>query len=290
MGRLEQIQAFVLVCEKESISAAANELNVSGAAVSKQLSRLEAELGIQLLNRTTRSVKLTEIGISYKDQCLRILEEAAIADSWAMQVTAAPQGKLHVVTGRYFSRTFILPRLTDFLSQYPLIEFNLELAERIPNMEEENIDLLFGVSFSAPDNAVQKCIGTTRYCYCASKKYLKTYGTPKKPSDLLQHRYITHSKRNPNDTLTFSAGEKITLKPYLLVNDAETMIRIAKEGLGIIKLHHYVVKEALDRGELIEILPGFVEKEIPLYVAYLQKKYLPSKVRCFIDFFTPLSK
>jgi DNA-binding transcriptional LysR family regulator len=286
MSRLEQMQAFVLAVKKSSIVGAAEELGVSGAAVSKQISRLEKELGVQLLIRTTRSLKMTELGSAYRDQCLRVLEEASIAEALAKQMNMVPQGGLHVVSGRYFSKAFILPYLSEFLSLYPQIEFNLELAERIPNMESEGIDLLIGMSISAPDNAIQRKIGQTRYCFCCSPAYLKLFGKPKKPQDLLKHHYISHSMRNPNNELTFKDGSRIKLQPYMLLNDAETMMRVAIDGLGIIKLHYYVVKEAIEKGELVEILGNQVENNIPLYVAYLSRRYVPNKVRSFIDFFT----
>ncbi|MBA2369660.1 MAG: LysR family transcriptional regulator [Candidatus Protochlamydia sp.] len=200
------------------------------------------------------------------------------------QVKAAPYGIFKIVSGRHFATSYILPHMSEFLSKYPNIELNLELAERVPDLNVEAIDVLIGMSISATGDAIQKRIATTSYSFCASPNYLKLFGTPKKPVDLKNHRYITHSMRKPDNELLFRDKEVITIKPYIRVNDTQTMLNFALDGLGIVKLHHYVVKEHLERGTLQELLSAYSNSEIPIYVAYPQRRYIPSKTRCFIDF------
>lgn len=284
MVDFNQIRTLLLVSEQGSLAAAARELNISPAAVSKQLSRLEEELGLQLLIRSTRHLELTEIGTNYCEQCRRILEEVEAAESLISNMKTAPHGVLNIVSGRYFASAYIVPHLKEFLAKYPEIQLNLELSERIPDMNVESIDVLIGMSVSAAGECIQRRILTTRYVYCASKSYIKHFGEPKKPLDLTKHRYITHSMRKPDDKLIFSNKETVSITPFLRVNDAETMVRLAQEGLGIIKLHHYMVDDLLEQGQLKELLKNYVEPEIPIYVAYPQRRYLPAKVRCFIDF------
>ncbi len=286
MPDLAQLQTFVLTSELGSLAAAARQLGISPAAISKQLTRLEQELGVQLLHRSTRRIALTEIGNHYYQQCRRIFEEVEAASALVSQVKAMPHGQLKVVSGRHFASTYITPCISEFLSLYPQIELQLELAERIPDLHAEGIDVMIGMSISATGDVIQKKIASTRYAYCASPNYLNQYGTPIKPDDLHQHRYITHSMRRPDDELEFGPHKVVKLKPYIRVNDAQTMLHFALEGLGIVKLHHYVVNTYLKQGNLQEVFRDYTHQEIPLYVAYPQRRFMPSKSRCFIDFIT----
>lgn len=286
MPDLSQMETLVLTSELGSLAAVARKLGITPAAISKQLTRLEEELGLQLLIRSTRRIELTEVGVNYCLQCRRILEEVEAADALISQVKAVPYGVLKVVSGRHFATSYIIPHVKEFLSLYPKIELNLELAERIPDLNLEAIDVLIGMSISATGDAIQKRIATTSYSFCASPNYLKLFGTPEKPVDLKNHRYITHSMREPDNELSFRDKEVITINPYIRVNDTQTMLNFALDGLGIVKLHHYVVKEHLERGSLIELLTNYNNSDIPIYVAYPQRRYISSKVRCFIDFIT----
>jgi DNA-binding transcriptional LysR family regulator len=284
MSDLIQMRTLVLVSELGSLAEASKRLGISAAAISKQLSRLEANLGLQLLNRSTRSVELTEMGKAYCEQCMRVLEEADAAEALISQIKTTPHGDLRVVSGRYFAGKYITPHIREFLKLFPEIQLDLELAERIPDFSLESIDVLIGMSISMTGNVIQKRILTTRYSICASPKYLKNFGTPKKPADMIKHRYITHSMRRPDNELHFSNKEMVKIKPYLRVNDADTMLLLAQEGLGIVKLHHYMVDQLIEKGELVELLHPFVKDEIPIYVAFPQRRYTSAKVRCFIDF------
>lgn len=286
MVDLHHIKTFVLITQLGSLAAAARILGISAAAVSKQITRLEKELGVQLLVRSTRKLELTEIGVSYCLQCMHILEEVETASDLISQTKIIPHGALKVVSGRHFANFYIVPHVKEFLLKYPKIELNLELAERIPNLDTEAIDIIIGMSISAHEDAIQKRIGTTSYSLCAAPDYLKEFGIPEKPEDLKKHRYIAHSMRKPDNELVFHNKEVVTLTPYLRVNDTETMLNFALNGLGIVKLHHYVVEKYLKQGTLHALLTSHNNSEVPIYVAYLQRRFISLKVRCFIDFIT----
>lgn len=285
MPDIAQMETFVLTSELGSLAAVARKLGISPAAISKQLTRLEEDLGVQLLIRSTRKIALTDVGISYCQQCRRILEEVEEASSLISHIKSEPSGTLKIISGRHFAGAYIVPNMKEFLARYPKLEINLELAERIPDFQAEDIDVLIGMSLSAPIDAIQKRIASTSYAYCASPAYLKSWGVPKKPHDLKKHRYIAHSMRRPDNELVFGGKEVVSLTPYLRVNDTQTMLQLALDGLGIVKLHRYVVEEPMSKGTLRELLPAY-SKEIPLYVAYPQRRFISSKVRCFIDFVT----
>lgn len=280
------METLVLVADLRSLAAVARKLGISAAAVSKQLTRLEEGLGMQLLVRSTRKIELTDAGINYCLQCRRVLEEVEAASTLISQINATPCGVLKVVSGRHFASSFIVPHMKEFLMKYPKIDFHLELAERIPDLNTEAIDVLIGMSISTTGDAIQRKIATTSYTLCASPAYLKSFGMPKKPKDLKKHRYIAHSMRKPDNELLFRGKEVVTLSPYIRVNDSQTMLNFALDGLGIVKLHHYVVKEDLERGNLKEVLAAYKDTNIPIYVAYPQRRFVASKVRCFIDFIT----
>ncbi|MBA2726643.1 MAG: LysR family transcriptional regulator [Parachlamydiaceae bacterium] len=284
MTDFHQMLTFVLVSELGSLAAASRKQGISAAAISKQLTRLEEEVGVQLLVRTTRKIELTEVGVNYWQQCRRILEEVEVAASLISQTKAIPSGILKVVSGRHYAATYIVPHMNEFLIKFPNIELKLELAERIPDLNLESIDVLIGMSISAPGDAIQKCIATTSYVLCASPKYLKKFGTPKKLTDLQNHRYITHSMRLPDNVLTFKNKESVTVKPYIRVNDSQAMLDFALDGMGIVRLHRYVVQNYLGSHELQEILPSYNTDTVSIYVAYSQRRFVPSKIRCFIDF------
>lgn len=284
MVSVSQIKTFVLISERQSFARAARELGLSSAAVSKQLILLEKELGLQLIIRTTRSVELTEMGKSYLEQCKRILEEIDIATSLVEQMKTTPKGFLKVMSGHYFAASYIVPHLREFLALFPDIHIHLELVERIPDFNEELVDVLIGLSVSATGNVIQRKIATTRCCFCASPSYLDEFGTPKVPKDLTNHRHIIHSMRNPSDVLIFPNKEQVRIDPYICVNDSKTMVKLAQEGLGVVKAHYPLVRELLEQNKLVELLSEYVEREIPLYVAFPERRYVPSKVRSFIDF------
>ncbi len=281
---LVHMKTFVLTAALGSLAAVARKLKVSPAAISKQLTRLEKELGLQLLMRSTRRIELTEVGLNYCLQCQRILEEVEVAAALISQVKAIPAGILKIVSGRHFANSYIVPHVKEFLLKYPQIQLNLELAERIPDLNLEGIDILIGMSLSATGEVIQKKIAKTSYVLCASPNYLKQFGIPKKPQDLKSHRYITHSMRKPDHELLFRNKESLTLDPYIQVNDVQTMLNFALQGLGIVKLHQYVVKDDLEQGRLQEVLMTYKEAELPIYLAYPQRRYISSKIRCFIDF------
>jgi DNA-binding transcriptional LysR family regulator len=144
--------------------------------------------------------------------------------------------------------------------------------------------LVIGMSISGPPESIQKTISKTRYAICASPLYLEKFGTPQKPIDLVNHHYLTHGMRQPNHILTFGENHSITLDPILRLNDANALLTCALNGLGIVKLHYYMVKDALKEKKLIEILAPYNQEIYPIYLCYSQNRYLSPKIRHFIDF------
>lgn len=283
MSKFEQINTFIQVAESASFRAAARTLKISSAAVSKQISLLEDSLKAQLLYRSTRRVELSELGKIYFEQYKRIMNEIREADALISQTQEDPFGLLRITSARHFGERYIVPYLAEFMKTFPKVVLNLELAERVPDLEKENIDILLGNSIPASGDVIQRVIGKTRYVLAASPVYLRNFGIPKRPQDLVHHRYITHSMRQPDDMLIFKNNETIRVEPVLRLNDTHAMLQSAISGIGIVKLHEYVVHEALIQKKLVEILPLFAD-DLSIFLCYQARRYVQPKIRRFIDF------
>lgn len=284
MYTFTHIKTFIRVVELNNFSAAARELNLTVAAVSKHVSQLENELNVQLMTRTTRKIKLTEVGHQYYLQCKNILRAIHDAEAIITQTQEAPTGQLKVKSERYFAERFIIPKLSGYYQLYPDVQIELESAERVPNLIDEKFDIVFGRSIQQSENIVQKTITTTHFTICASPGYLQKYGTPTAPRDLVNHKYLSHAHRIPNDQLSFGKNDHIYIHPHLLINDSDALLHCALQDMGFIKLQNYVVAEAIRNGQLVVLLTNYKSPAIPISVFYQPATYLQTKVKTFIEY------
>lgn len=286
MSKLDQILAFISVIEENGFAAAARKQQISTPAISRQISRLEADLKVQLIKRTTRKLSLTEIGAQYYNHAKKALDGLLEAEKTISESQAEATGILSVMSNRFYAMHYILPRLPEFMHANPQLRVKIELAERFPDLSQEGIDLLFGVSMDGTPDLVRKRVASTRYVFCAAPHYLEEYGVPHTPADLRKHRYIAHAMRQPDNVLRFKGNQTILLEPILWLNDSRAMCDCAIAGMGIVKLHNYIVTDALRDGQLIELLPEYKEPEQSIYLYYEKSRYLQPKIRRFIDFYT----
>lgn len=289
MSKLERINAFIAVVEENGFAAAARKEGVSTAAISRQVALLESYLGVELLQRTTRQISLTEVGEQYYQSSKKALAELVEAEIAISNSKDEPTGKLNILSNRYFAIKYLIPQLPKFMALYPKLQVNIELAERFPDLAEENIDLIFGVSMEGPQALVRRKVAVTRYVLCASPGYLEQYGKPSNPSDLSKHLYITHSMRKPDNVITLKGNKKIYVEPTLWLNDSLAMRGCAIQGMGLVWLHDYILTDALANKSLIEILPELSQPSQPIYLYYQQSRYLQPKIRRFIDFYFSIS-
>jgi len=288
MSKLEQIQAFLKVIDENSFSVAAEKLFLSPAAISRQVANLEKHLRVQLINRTTRQLSLTFAGEQYYQQCKLALSQLNHAEATLTNRLPQPSGQLNITSNRYFAKQFLLPKLAAFLKKYPELQVELELAERFPNLLKENVHIIFGVSLDATKDLMRKTVMQTRYVLCGSPKYFKQQGMLKHPKELSAHRYITHSMR-PNPTIIqFKQNMKVSVKPFLSLNDANSMRECAINGMGLVNLHDYMVEDDLAKHKLIAVLEKFQPAQQPVYLYYLANDYLSANVKAFLDFYLPL--
>lgn len=285
MPDLDRFEIFTYVAQTCSLSQTTKHLQLTKASLSKQIKKLETDLGVDLFLRIGQRLHLTEQGEILLQQCMRLKKELDDTRAICKDFHAIPKGILHVVALDYFAKKLIYPRLDEFMKKYPELEMIIDISERIPNFEHEQVDIAVGFSLIAPNNIVQRSITTTRHVMCASPTYLKKHAEPKTLNDLKKHRYIGHFARNEICSSHLKSGYEIKIKPTLVLNNVSGMIECAKAGLGIVQLPHYVLEELLKSGELIEVLSFYQAVNAPVYYFYPKFRYTQPKVRCFIDYF-----
>lgn len=285
MSKYERINSFIHVVEANGFAAAARKLGISTPAISRQVAGLEATLGVQLLKRTTRQVTLTEIGLQYYQDCKNALAQLSEAENAILSSHEEVSGSLNILSNRFFAFAHLIPRLEAFKAMNPKLHIQLQLEERFPDFSQENIDIVYGVSWEGPEELVRRRIASTNYVLCASPAYLEKHGSPIIPADLIQHDYISHSMRKPIDILTFSDGKEIYLEPVLRLNDTQAMRECAILGLGIIKLHKYEVEACIKENSLTVVLPDHPMPRISVFLYYEKNRYPQAKIRRFIDFY-----
>lgn len=285
MWNLEQIKTFKLISECRSFSKVAEKLNISAAAVGKQIKNLEDNLGATLFYRTTRHVALTELGEIFYEQCETILSEIERTNDLLATHKGKITGKLKIVSAVSFGERHIIPLVKEFLTLYPELTLYLELADRIPDLEKENIDLIMGLMQGLPQHYVCKKIKTDRYALCASLEYMKKFRIPNKPENLTEHDFITHSKRPKPQIVTFKKNMTIYVKPRLWTNSTNAMLQFCLDGLGIAMFHADVVENYIKEKRLIEVLKEYQQPPQSIFLYYKKVEYLQPKLRAFIDFF-----
>jgi len=288
---LQQFEIFLEVARSFGFTAAAKKLGVTKAAVSHSIKNLEKSLQVPLFIRTTRSISLTDEGRLLYDQCQRLQAELDVARSLVGTFRQQPQGTLRISTNPYLAERLLLPTLEVYQKKYSNVDVEILIEERLPDLHSEEIDIVFGVNWPAPDDVIARKIGETRYMLVASPAYLKKYGVPQTIEDLKKQIYIPHCGRASGDIIVdLKKPIDLSLNTPLKINNAALMKTCAIAGMGIIQLHDYMIKEEIESGKLVEILPGYLNKTIPLYIYYHKYRFVQPKIRNFLDEYFRLAK
>ena len=286
MDQIHLMKVFVAVGELESFAAAARRLDISPAAVTRAVSALEDQLGVKLLLRTTRSVRLTEAGGRYLEDTRHILASINEANAAAAGINATPKGDLAVTAPILFGKKFVMPCIVRYLQQYPEVDVSAYFLDRVVNMVEEGMDVAVRIG-PLPDSGLKALrVGRVRRMLCASPDYLARHGVPKHPLDLAGHAVIGTTNLSPRAGWRFGVTEEPTMvrmKPRLTVTSNDGAIAAASGGLGIARLLSYQVADELANGQLQVILAEYEEAPWPIHVLHRESKYGSAKVRAFID-------
>ncbi len=289
MDKLYLMTVFVAVAEEESFAAAARRLDMSPPAVTRAIAALEEQLGVKLLNRTTRYVRSTDAGLRYLDDARRIIAEVAAADEAAQGINAAPRGHLAVTAPVLFGNMFVLPGVVHFLQTFPDMEVSASFLDRVVNLLEEGFDVGIRIG-ELPDSSMKaRQVGFVRRVICASPEYLSIHGQPLRPDQLIGHNIIAAGAVSPSMEWKFGLGSQATsvrIKPRLTVSNNDAAIGAALEGFGITRLLSYQIRPHVISGKLRVILPEFEPAPIPVHVVHREGRYASAKVRTFVDLMT----
>ncbi|MDB5842617.1 MAG: Transcriptional regulator, LysR family [Herminiimonas sp.] len=283
-----ELSFFVLIVKEGSLSSAARELGVTPASVSKRLAKLEERLGVSLLNRTTRRLSVTDEGEMYHAHALRILAELEEMERLVSNNHAVPKGLLRVNAPLGFGRTYITPIVSNFVKHYPEVEVQLQLTDHPLSLVNEAIDI--GIRFGeVPDaRVIARKIAANRRLVCAAPSYLKKYGMPKLPHDLMRHNCIVlRQNEAAYGTWRFTRGshsETVKVRGTLSSNDGEVALNWVLDGHGLMLRAEWDIAKYLRSGRLQIVLEEFAAPPADIYAVYPEKHNASSKVRVFTDF------
>jgi DNA-binding transcriptional LysR family regulator len=293
MDRLEAMSTFLAVADDGSLSAAARRLNTPLATVSRKISDLESHLRTKLFNRSSRKLVLTDAGSSYLAACKRILADVTEAERTATGEYTAPTGELTVTTPIGLGRTILIPILVNFLRAYPDIKVKLVPTDVALSLFQEHIDVGVRIGVLPDSSLIAVRVGTTHRVVCASPTYLAARGTPRTPEDLIMHDCINYAGFGQADTWTFVRGGAaiaVPVKTRLFVGSAEAAYAAARAGIGITKALAYQLNVGPEAGALTTLLEEFQAAPMPINLVYAANRFLPIKVRAFLDFVAPRLK
>ena len=288
MDRLTEMEAFATVVDQGGFTDAAKKMGISKSAVSKHVSALEARLGARLLNRTTRRVSPTEIGLAYYDRARRVLNDAGEADALVTSMQSAPSGLLRVSVATDFGVNLLSPILGDFLLEYPDITVNMVLNNRYVELISEGFDMAIRVGELEDSSLRARKLTETTKRMIGAPGYFQKFGRPQKIDDLNDHKLLHYSNQANGNVwkITAPSGEKRQVRSvgWLTVNDGQSLLNAAISGLGIAYLPSFLYADAMRQGLVEEAIPGLPVEILGIYAVYPPGRFTQPKVRAFIDF------
>jgi DNA-binding transcriptional LysR family regulator len=283
------------IVDSGTFAAAGDMLNMSQSGVSRSIARLEARLGIRLLERTTRSVSLTDEGRRFYEQVMPLLAGLEEAAASAAQGTTAVRGRLRVNLDPYFSRLILGPRLGAFLESYPQLRLELITTDRLGDLVADGFDLAVRFGQPRPSTLVARKLLDTRMVTIAAPAYLKRFGHPKDPRELEKGHHICIQFRDPETGRPYpwefhKRRKKLVLETSgsLTVNDAGTLYSVCLAGHGMAQVMDLGVGPMIADGRLVDVFPDWPDERFPLYALHPSRHHVPAKTRAFLDFIVAL--
>ena len=289
MDRLEAMSVFVAVADLRGFAPAARRLGLSPSAVTRLVAALEERLGARLLQRTTRSVTLTDAGSRYLERARRILADVAEAEDIAQAERTVPTGRFAVTAPNVFGRLHVAPLMSSYLALYPEVVGELVLADRLAHLVEDGIDAAVRIGLLDDSTLVAVRVGATRRVVVASPAYLARNKKPRSPEDLARHTLLqcTGVHLTPEWRFLHDGHEsRIAFEPRYITSSADAAIEHAERGGGLTMVLAYQIVEAVRAGRLKIVLAGFEPPPLPIHIVYPTTRLLSAKVRAFIDLVT----
>ena len=292
MDLLRSMEAFVLTVKTGSFAASAISLNTSPQMIAKYVVFLENYLGLKLLNRTTRSQKLTEFGKQYYEKCLFILDEVKSSKTLAQQFIEEPKGRLRISAPVSYGHFNLISVLSRFMRCYPKVNVDLQLSDRYVDLVEDDFDIVFRIGELSNSSYIARKLNSYKLIFAASPTYLAKNGIPVTPNDIKKHQCLIYQYVNPTkkDYLwPFSINGKVINIPIsgtLKSNDTLALANAAVEGLGITMLPQSMLSELICQNKLFPILQDFLPPAREVHLLYKADKQQLPKLKMFIEFIT----
>jgi DNA-binding transcriptional LysR family regulator len=290
-----EMAAFVRVVDSHGFSAAAPSLGRTPSAVSKLVTRLEARLGVRLLQRTTRALRLTPEGEVFYAAARRIVAEIAALESQIAGQSGTPSGVLRVTTSLAFSTHQLAPVLSEFLARHPLVTVELLPTDRVVDMVEEGIDVAIRIGRLADTSFMARKIGEDKRLICAAPSYLARHGTPRRPEDLARHNCIVSRDHAHLNRWPFKVDGRVVevdVRGRVAVSEGEAQMQLALQGIGVVRLTRLTLARAIRDGALVPLLGDFsADEPVGIHAVWPHRRHLAPKVPAFVNFlvekFTP---
>jgi len=288
MDRFEEMYTFVRVVDAGSLSAAADRMDIAKSAVSRRLTDLESRLDVQLLNRTTRRINLTDSGRQFYQRCTRILADLEESEQQTSDEHTELKGTIRIAAPLSFGIQHLSPLLNDFLKIHPELNLDLNLDDRKVNLMDEGVDLGIRIGELNDSSLVARRLAPCKLVLCASPDYLKAHGEPKHPDDLRKHMGLTYSNTAENQLWQFiqANGKTVSVRVpnRLRANNGDVLLQAGINGLGILSITTFIAHKAIKNHQLKLILPDYKIKEESVYAIYPTQRHLPARVRTLIDY------
>lgn len=286
MNRIEAMQIFARVAELASFTKAADSLGLPKASASAAVQQLEAQLGTQLLHRTTRKVQLTQDGQRFYEGCKDVLADLDELNSMFQQAPQALSGRLRVDMNSGTAKN-VVPRLPEFLRRHPQIQLELSCTDRLVDVVAEGFDCVVRVGTLADSNLVVRPLGRLRVINCASPGYLREHGMPQTLEDLARHQlihYVTTLGRRSSgfEYMDGATCHYVPMQGTLTVNNIDAYEQGCLAGMGIIQAPCSGLRHHIDAGRLVEVLPHYQAEPMPISLLYAQRRHVPARVQAFM--------
>ena len=292
MDRIDAMQAFVAVADLRGFAPAARKLGLSPSGVTRLIAALEDRLGARLLQRTTRSVALTDVGSRYLERARRILADVEEAEGSAQDERTRPSGRLVVSAPIGFGRLHVSPMMSEYLKRHAEVSGDLRLSDRMVNLVEDGVDCAVRIGHLADSSLVARHVGEMRRIVVASSDYLRRRGEPEAPEAIASHQTIQFDATTtaPDWHFVRDGNEiRIAPAPRLTTNSADAAIQYAEQGGGLTRVLAYQAADAIKSGRLKIVLAKFEQPPLPIHIVYPTSRLLSAKVRTFIDLVTEIS-
>lgn len=286
MDRIRELEVFTEIASATSMAEAGRRLNLSPPTVTRILAGLEDRLGVRLLQRTTRSLQLTEAGVRFRDASERLLADLDTAEREAAGSGLVPQGRVAITASSSFGRLAVVPLFAEFLAAYPRVTGSMHLWDRNVNLVEEGIDVAVRIGLLPDAGLIARRVGEVRRMLVASPDYLDRVDVPQTIGDLVHHNIIAFRGVMPTDRISLKGVSRAVI-PWIVLNDALSSLALAEDGYGITLTMSYLARSRIAEGKLVEVLPEIAPPFVPVHLVRPEARMPTAAVRAFIDFAHP---